>query len=157
MFWVSDTRAERRKTIEQFLTKEEAGIAVLLSAVHLEWVLRRAMIGLSALPNRQVRRCLEQCSGLNRYRIVWDELVRPRFKRALPDIIANWEQLQGQNGWYNLRHELVHGVSTTCSLAYAKRRIEALLKAADDVDEFCLKQGLDIFERLPVRRTHVRA
>jgi hypothetical protein len=61
MFWVKDTREERYSRIRNFLTKEDAAIAVLLAAANLEWTPRRAIVLLSASARPTVRTKLEQC------------------------------------------------------------------------------------------------
>jgi hypothetical protein len=153
MFWVSDTREERRAKIERFLTMEEAPVAVLLSAMHLEWILRRAILSLSTLPNDEVKKRLDRCSGLWRYEKTWRRLVDGANARPLDEIIQNWEALKADDGWYQLRHELIHGKQGSCGQEYAAEHVKQLLAAADDVDNFCKNEwGADLFKKLRVKK-----
>ena len=51
------------------------------------------------------------------------------------------------------RHRLVHGVSS-CSEIFATPKVELILLGANDVREFCEGNGIDLYERIPVRKVN---
>ena len=72
------------------------------------------------------------------------------FKKRLPDIVPNWKFFKEKA--YDLRHKLVHGISSTPSAAYAGARCEAILRASAALVTYAHGRGVDLYARLPVRR-----
>jgi len=64
MFEVQYGSEKREQRIRGFL-EQEPPAAVILAAVHFEWTLRRAIIGLGENPNVAIREGLKGCHGLD--------------------------------------------------------------------------------------------
>ncbi len=153
MFWVRDTRQERAARIRKFLSDNEAPIAVLLAAANLEWTLRRAITLLSELPIDAARDALQGCSGLQGYKLIWKKLVVPHHRDDLSEVIKNWNDLNGEKGKYQLRHNLIHGTVGLCGRKFAEPHVEALLAAAKDVDDYCMARKKNVYRKLTAPRT----
>jgi hypothetical protein len=147
MFWVRDTRDERRLRIEKLLIKDDAAIAVLLSAANLEWTMRRALLLLGNSPRQTIRKNLLNCHGLKAYKKIWADNVS-QGTPPLEKIVKNWGDLIGARGKFQLRHELIHGSVGSCGVKFAKIHVDALMDAANDIDAYCQKRNLDIYSRL---------
>ena len=63
MFIIKDNYKERKNRVKGFL-KTEPPIAIILSAVHFEWTIRRAIIALGYSSNKEIRIKLFCCHGL---------------------------------------------------------------------------------------------
>lgn len=148
MFLVKDGSESREERIKQFLSEDPA-LAALLSVIHFEWTVRRAIIGLGDSPNVVVRQKLDGCHGHKAYKELWKEEIADKTNQpTLPVVVVNWEGLLKA---FKLRHILVHGVQT-CGPEYATERAEWAIAAAKNVREFCLQKEVNLDERLPVRR-----
>lgn len=149
MFYVNDTTDNRETRISEFLTETDCAIAVLLAAAHFEWSISRAILALGTRPNRELRVILARCFGLDRYRDLWAQEVASQGKIGrLPVVIPNWPTFRES---FNLRHTLIHG-RMTCSLSYAKPKVASILQASRNVHDVCQENGINLYQRLPVRR-----
>lgn len=147
---VGDTQAERHARIRAFLDKGEPVIAVLLSAADFEWTVRRAILALGESPNVDIRaHTLKGCSGLDKYKQAWTKEVKKRFDQGLAEVVSDWETFKTS---FDLRHRLVHGVTGTTGIDYARTRVEAIMRGSADVAAYARRQSVDLFGRLPVRR-----
>ena len=152
MFLVSDSLEWREKTIRSWLSKYPS-IALLVAAVYFEWIICRAIIGLSRRPNRQVRDDLISVYGLKAYKDQWktDTSHLENFL-TLPQLIRDWH---GVTKAFDARNLLVHGKDRyTRNMATPK--VDLLLNGVHDIYAYCLKHGLDINKRLPVRKKAIR-
>lgn len=147
MFLVDDSSQAREDKIKRFLA-DEPSLSVLLSVIHFEWTIRRAVVALGTSPNVIVRKKLRDCHGLQKYKDVWKDEVLPNVQRRLPEVVSDWD---GLNRAFRLRHKLVHG-TTTCGREYACERVYWAIEAANDVRAVCLANGINLDKRLPVRR-----
>jgi hypothetical protein len=147
MFLVQESSPEREARIKKFLC-EDASLAALLSVIHFEWTIRRAIIALSSSPNVEVREKLSHCHGCEAYKDIWKEEAFPKLKKRLPEVITDWQNLRRA---FKLRHKLVHGV-TSCSHDHAKQRAEWAIQSSVDIREICKKHNIDLDARLPVRK-----
>lgn len=147
MFLVKDTSESREARIQTILI-EDPPLAALLSVIHFEWTVRRAIIALGASPNVEVRKRLERCHGDDKYKDLWRDEVFPKRHKRLTEVVTNWEGLRSS---FRLRHKLVHGVQT-CSEDHAAERALWAIAAAVEVRSFALNHGIDLDARLPVRR-----
>jgi hypothetical protein len=147
VFLVRDSSSSREERIKQFLDEDPA-LAALLSVIHFEWTVRRAIIALGTSPNVVIRENLENCHGLSRYKVLWKEEVFPNIQLRLPEVVKNWD---GLDRAFRLRHKLVHGV-TSCEAEYAKQRVYWAINATSDLRSVCIDNGIDLDSRLPVRR-----
>ncbi len=147
MFLVNDSSTSREERIRQILV-EDPPLAALLSVIHFEWTIRRAIIALGTSPNVKVREYLQSAHGHNAYKQLWASEVFPRITHKLPVVVKDWAGLVRAFG---LRHRLVHGVSS-CGHSYAEERVNWAITAAVDVREFCAEHNVDLDSRLPVRK-----
>jgi hypothetical protein len=147
MFLVQDSSLSRENRIKQFLT-EEPSLSALLSVIHFEWTLRRAIIAVGTSPNVLVRAKLKNCHGLDKYKDVWKDEVFPNVQLRLPEVVKNWD---GLGRAFRLRHRLVHG-ATSCEPGYARERVYWAIDAANDVRAICIDKNINLDVRLPVRR-----
>lgn len=147
MFLVKDASELREQRIRQFLN-EDPSLAALLSVIHVEWTVRRAVIALGKSPNVIVRKQLEGCHGHKAYKNLWNLEVVSNGHAPLTDIVRNWE---GLTKAFKLRHVLVHGASS-CSPDYATERMDWAIAAAKDIREYCLQYKINLDTRLPIRR-----
>jgi hypothetical protein len=148
MFLVGDDSPAREARIRAFLSTEPA-IAVILSAVHFEWTVRRAVLALGRSPNVAIRAQMLRCHGLDQYKDLWRaEVVAGRRAPGLAQVVRRWPELRRA---FALRHRLVHG-ALSCTTDHAAPRVEIMLAAAANVRSFCAGQGVNLHERLPVRR-----
>lgn len=149
VFLVKDSSLERESRIKFFLD-EDPTLSLILSAVHFEWTIRRAIIALGTSPNVAIRIKLRNCHGLKRYKSLWKEEVAAKVgEKGLPDVVKNWENLDKA---FRLRHKLVHGAGS-CGSAYARERAMWALEATDYVWQFCNEEKINLDARLPVRRS----
>ena len=147
MFLVQDSSEAREDRIQQFLDEDPA-LSALLSVIHFEWTLRRAIIALGHSPNVVVRSKLKVCHGLDKYKDVWKDEVTPKVEQRLPEVVRNW---QGLGRAFSLRHKLVHGVGS-CGRDHATDRVHWAIDAAKDIRSVCSKYDVNLDVRLPVRR-----
>ncbi len=159
MFYVSDTLEERHKMIQSFYNEEQICIAVLLAAADFEWNIRRAIIALGREPNKCIRKKLEECYGLGKYKVIWKEQIakNPKYfitqesdQYYLPKIISNWQFFFKDA--FKFRDRIIHGASTSASLEYGKPRCESILNASQNIYDFAKSKGVDLYSRLPVRK-----
>ncbi|XGB38639.1 MAG: hypothetical protein LVT47_06745 [Cyanobacteria bacterium LVE1205-1] len=76
MFLVSDSSAFREERIKQILV-EDPPLAALLSVIHFEWTVRRAIIALGTSPNVEIRERMRLDHGCDKYKQVWKDEVFP--------------------------------------------------------------------------------
>ncbi len=145
---VKDSSPSREEGILEML-KEDASLSLLLSVIHFEWTIRRAIIALGTSPNVEIRKKLkEQRGGLDGYKKVWKEEVFIKVGKRLTEVITDWDNLKKA---FKLRNALVHGVSS-CSLDYATEKTNCAIKASKIIREISLHFGVNLDKRLPVRR-----
>lgn len=146
MFLNGDSAEDRQQRISGY-AETEPFFALVLAAVHVEWTVRRACIALGRMPNVIIRKRLRRCSGLLRLSKEWIDLIH---EPSLPSIMNEecWLQLTRV---FDLRNKLVHGEGTA-SPTYATGLVQVALQAAEKVRHFASIRGVDLYNRLPVRR-----
>lgn len=149
MFLNGDSAEDREQRIRRHAETEPL-LALVLAAVHVEWTIRRACIALGHLPNAIIRKRLRKCSGLRRLNEEWINITQ---NPSLNSIVGeeHWLQLTKVS---DLRNKLVHG-ERTASLPYARELVPAALLAAETVRAFASRRGIDLYQRLPVRKQRV--
>jgi hypothetical protein len=153
MFLVSHSLEVRAREIRGWL-RQNASVALVVSATYFEWSVCRAIIGLSARPNAEVRAALANTYGLDRYKEVWwHETQHLPNALRLPQLVADW---QATKEAFNVRGALVHG-RDRYTPNMASPHVEALLNSVADVNRYALEHGVDIGKRLPMRRRKARA
>lgn len=146
MFLNGDSAEDREQRIRGH-GETEPLLALVLATVHVEWTIRRACIALSGMPNAIIRRRLRKCSGLLKLNMEWIDMTREPSLRSI----------MGEELWlhltrvFDLRNKLVHG-ERTASLPYARELLQVALLAAESVRDFASSRGVDLYNRLPVRR-----
>lgn len=146
MYRVDDPISERIRRIRRML-QTEPSIAVVMAAGHFEWTCRRATIALGCSPTHQMSK--KQVSGPPGYLKWWAQEVeiRPNFS-SLDQVVTDWQLLKDT---YTTRHKTVHGV-TSVSLNRANSFVSIALAAATDIQLLCRGQGINLNERMLVRR-----
>lgn len=147
MFLVGDSSASREERIKQIL-EEDPPLAALLSVIHFEWTVRRAIIALGTSPNVEIRERMKLDHGCDKYKQVWKDEVFPNINQRLPEVVGNWDGLRRA---FKLRHRLVHGI-TSCGHEYAEERLHWAISAATNVRAVCTVYGVNLDNRLPVRK-----
>lgn len=147
MFLVSDSSSSREERIKQILV-EDPPLAALLSVIHFEWTIRRAIIALGISPNVEIRKCMKLAHGCDKYKQLWKDEVFPTINQRLPEIVVNWDGLRRA---FDLRHRLVHGI-TSCGREYAEERVYWAVAAATNIREVCIAHGINLDARLPIRK-----
>ena len=151
MFLVKESATSRETKIRQ-LFDLEPGWAVVLSVIHFEWTIRRAIIALGTSPNIEIRAKLKNCHGCDSYKNLWREEVLPNVKLRLPEVVENWDNLRKA---FKLRHRLVHGVAA-CDSTYAKERMIWAMAATANIRDLCTRNKIDLESRLSVRRKRLQ-
>ncbi len=147
MFLVKDSSSLREERILQMLT-EDASLSLLLSVIHFEWTVRRAIIALGISPNVEIREKLEKPGGIKKYKQVWKEEVFIRINKRLPEIVTNWDNLKKA---FKLRNKLIHGVGT-CSQDYAMEKANYVIESSRQIREIAAYYDINLDSRLPIRR-----
>ena len=148
MFLVSHSLETRAKEIRSWMGKHPS-VSLIVAAVYVEWTMSRAIVGLSRRPNQEVRALLERTYGLDRYRKLWNaEMQHLHDARGLPDLIRDWNAVRLA---FAARNVLVHG-KDRYTPNMAKPHVDALIAAVSDICAYSLNNGVDINQRLPMRR-----
>ena len=148
MFKVRDSKAYRENKIRGFIATEP-GLAVLMASAHFEWVVKRTILKVGHAPTRPLRQQLGAVYGLDRYKDAWREQVQHRPGVGLAGTVQNWSQVYDA---FKLRGALVHGAGST-SARFAKRHVDVLLQAAEDVEAAARKCRVQLYRRLRARRS----
>ncbi len=156
MFHVGFGSAEREAKI-RLIAEGDRTTAVILAAVHFEWMLKRAILKLSRSPTSSLREQLEDVfrmhekNGQDGYKEVWEREVGRQFKNAaLGTVLGRLSQIQ--NHALNVRGRVVHG-NGTVSKADANEAIELFLGAGAKLRAFVARHGVDIDARLRTRKS----
>ncbi|WP_017295756.1 hypothetical protein [Geminocystis herdmanii] len=148
MFLVKDSSPLREQRILAIL-KEDASLSLLLSVIHFEWTIRRAIIVLGTSPNVEIRQKLkDERGGLDGYKKVWKDEVFLRVNKRLTEVITDWDNLKKA---FKLRNALVHGISS-CGQDYAIEKANCVIEASRIIRKLSSDYGFDLDTRLPVRR-----
>jgi hypothetical protein len=148
MFLAGDTLKRREQKIRIFLNKEPA-IAVLLAAANFEWTLCRALLFLSKTPNRELRDRIGEVNRFDGYKELWHkELENLDDSKRLSEVVRNWAGLRDA---FKMRNKLIHG-QDRATRNMATPKVEAMLQAVRDIDEYCSAMGYDLSKRMPVRK-----
>ncbi|MFN3347371.1 hypothetical protein [Pseudorhodoplanes sp.] len=154
MFHVGFGSAKREAEIRKFAAADRT-TALILAAVHFEWMLKRAILKLGASPTKSLRNQLEDVfrmqkhNGRDGYKEVWDREVGKRFKNgALGTVLGKLNQIQSHA--LDVRGKIIHG-NGTVSKSDSDQAIELFLGAGVKLREFAAKHGIDLDARLKTR------
>jgi hypothetical protein len=154
MFHVSFGSAKRETEIQKIANTDHT-TALILAAVHFEWMLKRAIMKLGTSPTKNLRAQLEEVFRMSRhnnqdgYKEIWDREVGKRFKSAsLGTVIGKLTQIQ--NHALNVRGKVIHG-NGTVSKSDADEAIDLFLGAGRKLQRFAQKNREDLDTRLKAR------
>ncbi len=155
MFSVGYGSKEREDRL-RVLSQEDPTTAVILAAVHFEWMLKRSILKLGSTPTQALRKELENVyrledTGTKRgYKSIWRSEIEPRFKgAALGTVLGRLAAIQ--HVALKCRGRIVHG-NGTVSRKQAKEAVELFLDAGLKLRAFAEKGGENLDARLTVRR-----
>ncbi|MBK7886944.1 MAG: hypothetical protein IPJ86_06440 [Bacteroidetes bacterium] len=151
MFLVKDKSVDRESRILKFVENDPA-LAIIMATIHFEWTIQRAIISLSILPNKEVRRNLKMVYGIKKYKDCWKELISDvLFLPKLPTIVKEWNAVIKA---FELRNQLVHG-KTSCSIRFATPRVKSLIDAARLIRIFCENQSINLDSKLTSKKSRI--
>lgn len=155
MFTIGYGSENRENTIAS-LANEDHTTAVILAAVHFEWMIKRTILTLGNSPTKDLRKELENIykiktkSGKNDYRSIWDREVAKNSKASgLGTVLGNLHVLQEKT--LKVRGKVVHGNGTVAKKD-GQAAVEEFLKASKRLRDFACHHGVNIDERLKSRR-----
>ncbi len=154
MFQVGFGSAKREAKIRNMALTDKM-TAVILSAVHFEWMLKRAIMKLGSSRTKDLRLQLEKVyrishsNGQEGYKEAWDREIGGRFKNSsLGTVLGKLTQIQ--NHALDVRGKVIHG-NGTVSKAHADKAIELFLESGQKLRDFAKKNGEDLDTKLKAR------
>ena len=155
MFTVAYGSENRENEIRR-IAQSDRTHALMLAAVHFEWMLKRTILKIGVSPTKELRERLDKVykftsdGGKNSYKMAWDHEVSARFKNsALGTVLGRLQK--HQVGALRARGKVIHG-NGTVSQTEADEAIAFFLDAGKRLREFTLRTGDDLDSRLKVRR-----
>ena len=155
MFSVEYGIANREKRIRE-IANTDPTTAVILAAVHFEWMIKRSILKLGCSPTASLREELEEIyklaiKGKNQkdYRSIWKREIAHRFKNAqLGTVLGNLQTLQ--NSTMKVRGKVIHG-NGTVSKEVADDAIKDFMRATNKLVAFALRHDEDLDKKLKAR------
>jgi hypothetical protein len=154
MFHVGFGSANREAEIRKIAATDRT-TALILAAVHFEWMLKRAILKLGESPTKDLREQLEDVfrmqkkNGQDGYKEVWEREVANRFKNAaLGTLLGKLNRIQSHA--LDVRGKVIHGNGTVKN-ADADEAIELFLGTGEKLRDFATKRGIDLDTRLKTR------
>lgn len=155
MFSVEYGIANREKRINEIASSDPT-TAVILAAVHFEWMMKRSILKLGCAPTASLRNELEDVYKLaisgekqKDYRSFWKREIACRFKNStLGAVLGNLHTLQAST--MKVRGRVIHGNGTVSS-EVAYDAIEEFMNAANKLTTFALKHSENLDEKLKTR------
>lgn len=141
-FRVSDDQESRHQIIRSYIEGDSASIAVVFSAIDLEWTIRRV---LDRIIGSSISSEVHKVSGLPAYEKAWKKFAIPAGLPELSSIIPNWNEIKKE---YQLRHDIVHGRVGTTSAKYAEQRVDSFLGASVAITETASRKGFNPYRKL---------
>ena len=157
MFSVGFGSQNREVRIRQ-VAEDDPTTAVILAAVHFEWMLKRTILKLGLTPTKTLRDQLADVytikdkKGHNEdYKTIWRREVEPRFKNAaLGTVLGRLTAIQ--NVAWQCRGHIVHG-NGTASREQSQEAVELFLEAGEKLRAFATKHKVNLDSRLTPRAT----
>jgi len=147
--------SENRENEIRSIAEDDSTTAVILAAVHFEWMLKRAILKLGMTPTNVLREQLEdvytiQDKGSREgYKTIWGREVEPRFKNAaLGTVLGRLPKIKTKA--FKVRGQVVHG-NGTVSESGAREAIDLFLEAGKKLRDFVALKGEDLDSRLAMR------
>ncbi len=135
-----NSRQTRRERIEA-IAELEPSIAFLAAVFNFEWMIRRAILALSAHPTPDIRTYLKKEHGWETYKKAWKQFVKLENGPAtlIDAIVADSSQriaiASAISDALKARHPLVHGANGFIPDEIAKYNMELLLAASDALEK----------------------
>jgi len=156
VFSVGFGSQKREDEIRRILKDQDTTTAVILAAVHFEWMLKRAILKLGMSPTKALREQLADVYTINDkkgrredYKAIWRREVQIRFANAaLGTVLGRLNAIQ--NVALDLRGRIVHG-NGTASRKQAEAAVELFLDAGEKLRAFAEKGGENLDSRLKRR------
>jgi hypothetical protein len=154
MFHVGFGSEKREAEIRNIAAKDPT-TAVILAAVHFEWMLKRAILKMGDSPTSNLRKELEGVFRMEKrnshdgYTEVWEREVGKRFKNAaLGTVLGKLNRIQSHA--LDVRGKVIHG-NGTVSKKVAGEAIELFLSAGNKLRKCARKHDIDLDTRLKTR------
>ena len=154
IFSVGFGSLNREERLRTYL-KEDYIVAVILSAAHFEWTLKRSILKLSKGPTIKLKRSLEETHRLfgpsdkNNLQAIWAKEVGKIYKNAsLGTVLSNLAEIRDKSR--KTRGYLVHGNGLS-KRREAESAVTQYLLACHNLRNFVAKQGQDLDARLQGR------
>ncbi len=149
-FGTKNREAEIRK-----IAQSDRTTALILAAVHFEWMLKRTILKIGTSPTKDLRSQLEgvfrisKRHGKDGYKEIWDREVGQHFKNSsLGTVLGKLTKIQ--NHALDVRGKVVHGNGTVGN-ASADEAIDLFLDAGAKLRDFALARGESLDTRLRAR------
>ena len=133
--------SERRENRIREIAATDKTTAVILAAVHFEWMLKRTILKLGISPTKALRAQFQHVyspldtPGKDNYKKIWDREIRKRFKKAaLGKVLGGWNKVKS-HAWKKVRNRVIHG-NGTVSNKDADEAIELFLDAGGKLRDF---------------------
>ena len=121
----------------------------MLAAVNFEWTVCRAVLFLSKTPNSKLRILMRDYFSPDKYKDLWKlEVTAARSCEPLAIVVRSWSSVRKA---FEARNRLVHG-RDRFTKNMATPHVEAPVKGANYVDDYCELLGRLLFGRMPIRR-----
>lgn len=150
-----NSRQMRRKRIET-IAELEPIIGFLASVFDFEWMVRRAILALSASPTAVIKVWFRSKHGLDDYKEAWVQFV-DKPPQGIPFLLRNYDKSKHVE-WsvlkdaFEQRHPLVHGINGFLEDDVAKFNIQLFLTASEIMESILQANGKSAFKTIPVRR-----
>lgn len=155
MFSVGYGSVNREYRIARWIDEEDHTTAVILGAVHFEWMIKRSILKLGVSPTPALRKKLEDVYSLKDrgpklgYKSIWEIEVKPRFRNAaLGTVLGNLNDL-GEKAM-KVRGQVIHG-NGTVKRTDARDAVMAFIAAGQKLRAFALAHEEDLDTRLKAR------
>jgi|GEM_PF-4225217 len=163
MFTVGYGVEKREQKIQSLMTDDPV-TAVVLAAVHFEWMLKRTILVLGITPTRKLRAQLELVYRLDdksfsrnspTYKSVWNVEIMNGSRRnaSLGRVLGNLHQLQGHA--MKVRGKIIHG-NGAVSRSDAMRAVDLFLGSGRKLSLFARSHGKSLDSKLVIRRKTIR-
>ena len=149
MFLVYDSHVERVKKIRSLIDFDIV-IAVIVAAVYFEWTVRRAILALGASPTKYIRENYLKGATFKQYPQIWNKEVYPRLNKRIGDVLSNFAF--GDNPAFTLRNRIVHGELGSVKFDFGKEKVEEILTAIEELNNFAITQYEPLSGRRIVRK-----
>ena len=153
LFAVNGNSRESRRARIEAVAMLEPSLGFLAAVFDFEWMVRRAILALSACPTPFIRSFFEKKHGWNSYKEAWSVFVmggKNRSGQKLEDILTQKANINNQtiSDAFGLRHPLVHGANGFIPDDVARHNMDLLLTASDALERHLSENEQTAFKTL---------